>query len=238
MNPFGVFPRRRMRRMRRDAFSRRLMREHRLTTADLIYPVFVIEGRNRAEPVASMPGVRRYTLDRLLPHAEHCLKLGIPALAVFPFVAKELKTADGREATNPKGLVPRAVAALKRHHPELGLITDVALDPYTTHGQDGVIDFGHVSQSRVHTELPLWGVVGLPWVTDNPEAMQRALVNQAPAADIDPTTGASTTRRSGAALCAGTSSSAGTSRHGVAWRRLARPPLPRPRPPPRCSTAI
>jgi porphobilinogen synthase len=139
MRLYGVFPRRRMRRMRRDEFSRRLRREHRLTTDDLIYPVFVIEGRNRTEPVPSMPGIQRYTLDRLLPHAEQCLKRGIPAIAVFPLIARELKTPDGREATNPKGLVPRAVAALKKRFPELGVITDVALDPYTTHGHDGVL---------------------------------------------------------------------------------------------------
>jgi porphobilinogen synthase len=136
----GGFPRRRMRRMRRDEFSRRLRREHRLTADDLIYPTFVIEGKNRVEPVASMPGIRRHTLDRLLPHAEQCVKLGVPAVAVFPVIPRELKTADGREAANPKGLVPRAVAALKKRFPELGVITDVALDPYTTHGHDGVID--------------------------------------------------------------------------------------------------
>jgi len=134
-----------MRRLRRDEFSRRLRREHRLSTDDLIYPLFVIEGRNRTEAVASMPGVRRYTIDRLLKHAEQCVKLGVPAIAVFPLIARELKTADGREASNPKGLVPRTVAALKKRFPELGVITDVALDPYTTHGQDGVIDrSGHV----------------------------------------------------------------------------------------------
>ena len=140
MRLYGGFPRRRMRRMRRDEFSRRLQREHRLTTDDLIYPVFVIEGKNRAEPIASMPGVRRYTVDRLLAHAEECLELGIPALAIFPHVAAELKTPDGREAVNPRGLIPRAVSALKKRLPELGLITDAALDPYTTHGHDGVID--------------------------------------------------------------------------------------------------
>lgn len=140
MQILGAYPQRRPRRMRRDAFSRRLMREHRLTTDDLIYPVFVIEGRNRTEPVPSMPGVRRFTVDRLLPHAEQALKLGIPALALFPVVPRELKSPDGREATNPKGLIPRAVSALKKRLPELGLITDAALDPYTTHGQDGVID--------------------------------------------------------------------------------------------------
>jgi porphobilinogen synthase len=129
-----------MRRMRRDDFSRRLMRENRLTADDLIYPVFVIDGKNRTEAIASMPGIRRYTIDRLLAHAEQCLKLGIPAVALFPAIERSLKTADGREAVNPKGLVPRAVAALKKRFPELGVITDVALDPYTTHGQDGVID--------------------------------------------------------------------------------------------------
>jgi porphobilinogen synthase len=138
----GGFPRRRMRRMRRDEFSRRLRREHRLTTDDLIYPVFVIEGKNRTEPVPSLPGIQRYTVDRLLTHAEECLKLGIPALAIFPFIAPNLKTPDGREAVNPRGLVPRAVSALKKRLPELGIITDAALDPYTTHGHDGVIDRG------------------------------------------------------------------------------------------------
>ncbi|HEU0290225.1 MAG TPA: porphobilinogen synthase [Burkholderiales bacterium] len=140
MRLYGGFPRRRMRRMRRDEFSRRLQREHRLTTDDLIYPVFVIEGKSRTEPVPSMPGVRRYTVDRLLAHAGQCVKLGIPALAIFPMIGAELKTPDGREAANPKGLVPRAVAALKKRFPELGVITDAALDPYTTHGQDGVTD--------------------------------------------------------------------------------------------------
>ena len=141
----GAFPRKRMRRMRRDEFSRRLQRETRLTTDDLIYPVFVIEGKNRTEAVPSLPGIRRYTVDRLLAHAEDCVKLGIPALAIFPYIAPDLKTADGREAVNPKGLVPRAVSALKKRLPELGIITDAALDPYTTHGHDGVIDrSGHV----------------------------------------------------------------------------------------------
>jgi len=154
MSVLGSFPRRRMRRMRRDEFSRRLRREHRLTTDDLIYPVFVIDGRNRVEPVPSMPGVRRYTVDRLLAHAEHCVKLGLPALAVFPMVAPELKTPDGREAANPKGLVPRAAAALKRRFPELGVIADAALDPYTTHGQDGVLDrHGYVLNDETITVL-------------------------------------------------------------------------------------
>ena len=140
MKILGSFPQRRMRRNRRDGFSRRLMRENRLTTDDLIYPVFIIDGNRRTEPIASMPGIQRYTIDKLLPHAEQCLALGIPALALFPAIERGLKTADGREATNPKGLVPRTVAALKKRFPELGLITDVALDPYTTHGHDGVID--------------------------------------------------------------------------------------------------
>ena len=141
----GEYPRRRMRRMRRDAFSRRLMREQRLSTDDLIYPVFIIDGRNKVEPVASMPGIQRHTVDRLLFHAEQCLKAGVPAIAVFPVIPARQKTADGREATNPKGLIPRAVAALKKRFPELGVITDAALDPYTTHGQDGVVDrSGHV----------------------------------------------------------------------------------------------
>jgi porphobilinogen synthase len=140
MPMLGVFPQVRMRRMRRDDFSRRLMRETLLTTDDLIYPVFVIDGKGRTEAVPSMPGVKRYTVDRLLPQAEKCLQLGIPALAIFPALEHGLKTADGREAINPEGLVPRTVAALKKRFPGLGVITDVALDPYTTHGQDGVID--------------------------------------------------------------------------------------------------
>jgi len=129
-----------MRRMRRDDFSRRLMREHRLTTDDLIYPVFVLDGRNRREDVASMPGVQRLSVDLLLPVAEQCLAAGIPVLALFPVIDVQLKSADGREAVNPEGLVPRAVRELKRRFPELGLLTDVALDPFTTHGQDGLID--------------------------------------------------------------------------------------------------
>jgi porphobilinogen synthase len=131
--------------MRRDDFSRRLMREHTLTAGDLIYPVFVIDGKGRSQAVPSMPGVQRYTIERLLAHAESCVELGIPAVALFPAVDKKLKTADGREATNRRGLIPRAVAALKKRFPELGVVTDAALDPYTTHGQDGVVDAaGHV----------------------------------------------------------------------------------------------
>jgi porphobilinogen synthase len=129
-----------MRRMRRDDFSRRLMRETTLTPGDLIYPVFVLDGKNRTEKVASMPGVERMTLDRLLRIAEQCVKAGIPVLALFPVIDPKLKSADGREAFNAKGLVPRAAAALKKRFPELGVMTDVALDPYTTHGQDGVVD--------------------------------------------------------------------------------------------------
>jgi len=140
MYPLGEFPRVRMRRMRRDDFSRRLMREHVLTSDDLIYPVFVIDGKNRTEAVASMPGISRYTIDKLLAHVEACLTLGVPAVAVFPAIDRKLKTPDGREATNRRGLVPRAVTELKKRFPELGVITDAALDPYTTHGQDGVID--------------------------------------------------------------------------------------------------
>ena len=133
------FPATRMRRMRRDDFSRRLMRENVLTANDFIYPVFVLEGSNRVEKVASMPGVERQSLDRLLATAERALTLGIPALALFPVVDSTLKTAGAEEAWNPEGLVPRVVAALKKELPELGVITDVALDPYTSHGQDGLI---------------------------------------------------------------------------------------------------
>ena len=140
MKVYGSFPTVRMRRMRRDEFSRRLMREHVLTSNDLIYPVFVIDGKGKTQAVPSMPGVSRFTLDRLLPIAERCLKLRVPAMALFPSIEPALKTADGREATNPKGLIPRVVAGLKKHFPELGIMTDVALDPYTSHGQDGVID--------------------------------------------------------------------------------------------------
>ncbi len=137
---FGHFPSRRMRRMRRDEFSRRLMRENHLSVADLIYPVFVLDGSNRREAVASMPGVERLSVDLLLPLAEEAARLGIPALALFPVIDLALKTEDAREAVNPDGLVPRTVRALKQAVPELGVITDIALDPYTSHGQDGLID--------------------------------------------------------------------------------------------------
>ncbi|MEO8188299.1 MAG: porphobilinogen synthase, partial [Burkholderiaceae bacterium] len=140
MQIFGDYPSVRMRRMRRDDFSRRLMREYRVTTDDLIYPVFVLDGKNRVEPVASMPGVERVSLDRLLPLAEECVRLQIPVIALFPVIEPSLKSPDGREATNPNGIVPRIAKQLKQRFPELGVLTDVALDPYTTHGQDGVID--------------------------------------------------------------------------------------------------
>jgi porphobilinogen synthase len=130
----------RPRRMRRDDFSRRMMREHVFTANDLIYPVFVLEGENRTEEVSSMPGVQRQSIDILLQTAEECVKLGIPALAIFPVVPQSGKSLDAAEAYNKHGLVPRTVRALKQNFPELGVITDVALDPYTTHGQDGLID--------------------------------------------------------------------------------------------------
>jgi porphobilinogen synthase len=126
--------------MRRDVFSRRLMREHRLTTDDLIYPVFILEGEQRREPVASMPGIERLSIDELLSEAAEIHALGIPAMALFPVTPPEKKSEDAREAYNPQGLAQRAVRALKDALPELGVITDVALDPFTTHGQDGLID--------------------------------------------------------------------------------------------------
>jgi len=129
-----------MRRMRADEFSRRLMREHRLSVDDLIEPVFVIEGKNKAEPVKSMPGVTRVSIDLLLKQAEAWLKLGLPAVALFPVTPKEKKSLNASEAYNDKGLAQRAVREIKRNFPELGVITDVALDPFTTHGQDGLID--------------------------------------------------------------------------------------------------
>jgi len=135
-----TYPATRMRRMRAHDFSRRMMRETQLTSNDLIWPVFVLEGDDAVEPVKSMPGVERLTIDRLLPAAEHCLELGIPAIALFPVVSTDCKSDDAREAWNPEGLSQRAVAALKERFPELGVITDVALDPFTSHGQDGLID--------------------------------------------------------------------------------------------------
>jgi porphobilinogen synthase len=136
----GQFPLIRMRRMRRDDFSRRMMRETTLTPANLIWPVFVIEGQQQREAVASMPGVERLSIDELLREAAELVQLGIPAIALFPVPAATTKSDDGREAWNPNGLAQRAVRALKNTLPELGVITDVALDPFTTHGQDGLID--------------------------------------------------------------------------------------------------
>ena len=140
MQILGTFPAVRMRRMRRDDFSRRLMREHTLTASDFIYPVFVLDGARRREPVASMPGIERLSIDELLPVAAQCVDLGISAIALFPVIDASRKSPDGAEALNPDGLVPRAVRTLKQHYPQLGVMTDVALDPYTTHGQDGLID--------------------------------------------------------------------------------------------------
>ena len=137
---FADFPAGRPRRLRRDDFTRRLVRENRLSADDLIYPVFVAEGKGLRQPVPSLPGVERYSLDTLLPVAEECVELGIPVLALFPVIAPELKTPDGIAATRPDGPIPRVVAELKKRLPELGILTDVALDPYTSHGQDGLID--------------------------------------------------------------------------------------------------
>ena len=134
------FPLSRPRRLRRDPFTRELVREHRLHPSDLIYPVFVLDGENRREQVSSMPGVERLSLDLLLPVARECVQLGIPLMALFPVIDGSLKTPDGREAHNPEGLVPRVVRALKREAPGLGVMTDVALDPFTSHGQDGLLD--------------------------------------------------------------------------------------------------
>ena len=140
MNFTAAHPLHRPRRLRRDDFTRALVREHRLGTADLIYPVFVLEGTNQVQDVGSMPGVQRRSLDQLLPIAEQCVELGIPVMALFPVLASAIKTPDGREATNPNGLVPQVVRELKARFPQLGVMTDVALDPYTSHGQDGLID--------------------------------------------------------------------------------------------------
>ena len=140
MSLSGIFPSTRMRRMRHDDFSRRLMRETRLMADDLIYPAFVLEGKGISEPVGSMPGVFRHSLDRLLKVAEEASQFGIPALALFPVIDQSLKSPGAEEAYNPGGLVPRVVRTLKKEYPELGVITDIALDPYTSHGQDGLID--------------------------------------------------------------------------------------------------
>ena len=137
---FAPYPANRPRRLRRDAATRALVREHRLAPEDLILPVFVLDGADRVQDVPSMPGVRRMSVDRLFAVAEECLRLGVPVLALFPVIDAALKTPDGAEATNPEGLVPRAVRALKARFPELALLTDVALDPFTSHGQDGLLD--------------------------------------------------------------------------------------------------
>jgi len=130
----------RPRRLRRDEFTRNLVREHRVTAHDLIYPVFVLEGQNKRQAVASMPGVERLSLDLLLPVAEDCVKLGIPVMALFPVISAALKDETGSEAKNPQGLIPTVVRELKQRFPELGIMTDVALDPFTSHGQDGLLD--------------------------------------------------------------------------------------------------
>ncbi len=130
----------RPRRLRRTDWSRRLVQEHQLSAKDLIYPVFLLEGKNRQEEVQSMPGVSRVSLDLLIPIAQECVKLGIPVMALFPVISNELKSPDGQEAFNSNGLIPMAVKELKKHCPDLGIMTDIALDPYTSHGQDGIID--------------------------------------------------------------------------------------------------
>jgi porphobilinogen synthase len=134
------FPNHRPRRMRRDDWSRRLMQENHLHASDLIYPVFLLEGSNQSQAVSSMPGVNRVSLDLLFSVAEECVSLGIPVMALFPVIDASLKTPDGKEAFNPNGLIPNAVRELKKRFPNLGIMTDVALDPYTSHGQDGVLD--------------------------------------------------------------------------------------------------
>ena len=140
--------------MRRDEFSRRLMRENHLSSDDLIYPVFVLDGNKREEAVSSMPGVMRQSLDILMYQAEKCLRLGVPAMAIFPVIDSALKNPDATEALNPDGLVPKTVNELKKRFPELGIITDVALDPYTSHGQDGLIDAnGYVMNDETVTVL-------------------------------------------------------------------------------------
>jgi porphobilinogen synthase len=140
MSLHAPYPHGRPRRLRRDDFTRNLVREHALTASDLIYPVFVLDGKQRREPVASMPGVERLSLDLLLPVAQQCVELGIPVMALFPVIDPSLKTPDGKEAWNASGLVPRVVRELKAQFPQLGVMTDVALDPFTSHGQDGLLD--------------------------------------------------------------------------------------------------
>jgi porphobilinogen synthase len=140
MKILGNFPEKRMRRLRRNEFTRRLVQESTLTANDLIFPAFVQDGTGKTDPVSSMPGVNRYSLDKLLALAERCVELDVPVLALFPVIEPHLKTPDGQEALNPNGLIPRVVAELKKQFPDLGVLCDVALDPYTSHGQDGVID--------------------------------------------------------------------------------------------------
>ena len=140
LSALSAYPNNRPRRLRRDDFTRRLVRENHLRVDDLIYPVFVLDGDDRRETVTSMPGVERLSLDHLIPVAQECVDLGIPVMALFPVIDGSLKTPDGREAFNPDGLVPRVVRALKERFPDLGIMTDVALDPYTSHGQDGLLD--------------------------------------------------------------------------------------------------
>ncbi|MDP1968580.1 MAG: porphobilinogen synthase [Burkholderiaceae bacterium] len=140
MNLHAPYPQGRPRRLRRDDFTRNLVRENAVTVHDLIYPVFVLDGTGRREAVASMPGVERLSLDQLLPVAAECVERGIPVMALFPVIDPALKTPDGREALNPRGLVPRVVSELKSRYPGLGVMTDVALDPFTSHGQDGLLD--------------------------------------------------------------------------------------------------
>lgn len=149
----GAFPNRRMRRMRKHEFSRRLMAENQLTVNDLIYPMFVLMGKDRRESVDSMPGVDRLSIDLLLEEAQRLYELGIPAIALFPVVSQDVKSLCATEAHNPEGLVQRAVKALKEHIPELGVITDVALDPFTTHGQDGIIDEDGYVMNDITTEV-------------------------------------------------------------------------------------
>jgi porphobilinogen synthase len=149
MTSYAPYPIGRPRRLRRDTFTRNLVRENSLSANDLIYPVFVVDGQQQRQVVSSMPGVERLSLDLLLPVAEDCVKLGIPVMALFPVIDSSLKTHDGREALNPDGLVPRVVRALKKEFPDLGVMTDVALDPFTSHGQDGLPDpraeeFGYI----------------------------------------------------------------------------------------------
>ncbi|WP_198782066.1 MULTISPECIES: porphobilinogen synthase [Shewanella] len=149
----SAFPQRRMRRMRKHDFSRRLMAENQLTVNDLIYPMFVLEGTNRSEKVASMPGVERYSIDLLLKEAEELVELGIPLIALFPVTPAEKKTLMAEEAYNPDALVQRAVRELKKAFPQLGIMTDVALDPFTTHGQDGIIDETGYILNDITTEI-------------------------------------------------------------------------------------